>query len=351
MLGLITLGLMLVLIYGLVSLAVRGKVASTHAPKTQDSFSVCMILKDQHALSPLQLENNLKTISHYPKAEFLLMVQGLEAEIHAYEELQKRYPFLKILLVPNHPEVQSLSGWMMEELLKISKGDYLLMLHSQLDLDEHMIDSAVNECQQNNKAVFGLPQLKRDFFLTESIFALSPQLILASLKIPPRWQKNIHLFGLADFSTYFLLLSRKQLESMGALNLARQGIISPVVENLTEKNELKFMYGEKHLKRRLPLTRSVALFEVRRFWDRLISAKEKSSLILFILALLIWSFPWLVVLTHHYWALVGFFFLGIYRFFTKIIFQESWPNMLLHPMACVFWWYGLAQVLWAKRKA
>lgn len=349
MLGLITLGLMLVMIYGLVSLAVKGKVANTHAPKSNAKFSVCMILKDQHALTPLQLQHNLEIISRFPQADFLLMVQGVEAEVHAYEEMQKRFPALKVYMVPNHPPVASVSGWMMQELLKLAQGDYIILLHSQLDLDENMIESALNESIHNNKAVYGLAQIKRDFFLAESVFALTPQLLIASLKIPQKWKNSIRLSALTDFTNYFLLLSRTQLKSMGDLDLSSKGAISTLWQELSNKDELKFMYGERHLARRVPPTRSLIHFEVRQLWTRLLGAKDKTSLILFILALLIWSFPWMFAITHPYWALVGFFLLGIYRFFTKIVFQESWPNIILHPVACVFWWYGLAQVIWARR--
>lgn len=351
MLGLITLGLMVIMIYGLVSLAIRGKVASQQAPMTQSLVSICMILKDQHALSPLQLENNLKVISEFPQAEFLLMVQGLEAEVHAYEEMQKRFPALKVFMVPNHPSVTSVSGWMMQELLKMAKGEHILLLHSQLDLDASMINSAVNECEQNQKAIYGLAQTKRDFFLAESVFALTPQLLISSLKIPQKWKKNFRLFTLSDYTSYFLLLNRNQLTSLGQIDLSKSGAVSELCQKLSNEDLLRFMYGERHLTRRIPPTRNLIQFEVRQIWNRLLNAKDKTSLIIFILALLVWSFPWMFALTHPYWALVGFFLLGIYRFFTKIVFQESWPNVILHPLACLFWWYGLAQAIWARRSA
>lgn len=352
MLGLITLGLMLIMIYGLVSLAVKGKVASPHhVEKNPGTLSVCMILKDQHTLTPLQLENNLNTVASYPGAELLLMVQGLEAEVHAYEDMQKRYPMLKVFMVPNHPQVTSVSGWMMQELLKIAKGDYLLLLHSQLDLDLTMLESSVTEARQTRLAIYGLAQIKRDWFLSESVLALTPQLLISSLKIPKSWKKNIRLASLSDYTNYFLLITREQLKNMGSTELSLKGPISPLVEEFIQKDELKFMYGEKHLVRRVPVSRALLQFEVRQLWQRLISSQEKAPLIIFIAGLIVWSFPWMFVLTHPYWALVGFLLLGIYRFFTKIVFQESWPNIILHPAACVFWWYGLAQVLCARRKA
>ncbi len=349
MVGLIALALMIIMIYGLVSLAVRGKVAGPNAPKANSRFSICMILKDQHALSPLQLEHNLTIVSKYENAEFLLMVQGMEAEVHAYEEMQKRFPSLKVFMVPNHPVVASVSGWMMQELLKLAKGDYLILLHSQLDLDEGMINSAINECQNNAKAIYGLSQMKREFFLAESVFALTPQPIISSLKIPQKWKENIKLLNLTDFTSYFVLLSREQLNSMGNLDLSHSGAVSEICHQLANKDELRFMYGEKHLTRRIPSTRNLILFEIRQIWNRLINAKDKRSIVLFIVGLLVWSFPWMIAITHPYWALVGFFLLGIYRFFTKIVFQETWPNIILHPLACLFWWYGLAQALWARR--
>lgn len=351
MLGLITLGLMIIMIYGLVSLAVRGKVATTHAPAATGPLSICMILKDQHALTPLQLEHNLQVISKFEGAEFLLMVQGVEAEVHAYEEMQKRFPHLKVYMVPNHPQVASVSGWMMQELLHLAKGEHIILLHSQLDLDESMINSAVNENIQNNKAVYGLSQTKREFFLSESIFALTPQLLISSLKIPQKWKNSIRLSALSDFTSYFLLLSRKQLQSLGQIDLAATGVVSTLCQELSQRDELRLMYGERHLTRRIPPTRSLLVYEVRQQWGRLLLAKDKTALVLFIAALIVWSFPWMFAITHPYWALVGFFLMGVYRFFTKIVFQESWPNVILHPLACVFWWYGLAQALWARRSA
>ncbi|GEM_PF-6361644 len=351
MFGLITLGLILVMIYGLVSQAVKGKVANSSAGKVPGKLSICMILKDQHNLTPLQLENNLKVFSQLPDAEFLLMVQGIEAEVYAYEELQKRYPVLKVFMVPNHPQVSSVSGWMMQELLKLAKGDYLLLLQPQLDVNLEMINSAMSECAHEEMAVYGLAQVKREFFLAESVFALNPQLIISSLKLPLKWKKNIKLSSLSDFTNYFLLLNRKQLTELGPLDLTQTGPVSSLVDSLMNLQQLKLMYGERHLSRRVPQHRSLILFEIRQFWSRLLNSREKTPLILFSIALFVWSFPWLFAATHLYWALVGFALMGIYRFFTKIVFQESWPNLVLHPLACIFWWYGLAQVIWAKRKS
>src|SRR5690606_34676693 len=104
-----------------------------------------------------------------------------------------------------------------------------------------------------------------------------------------------------------------------------------------KKHVYHLAFGEKHLLRFYPENFKSVLYQVRDQWDDLWNRKDKSGFWLYLIVVSLWSLPVICFLTHPYWSIAGFFLLVLYRFFTKIVFQESWLTIFLHPLACVVW--------------
>ena len=104
-----------------------------------------------------------------------------------------------------------------------------------------------------------------------------------------------------------------------------------------DKQSYGLAFGEKHLKRHYPEDLGIHIQQLKIYWEELWSKGDRTGLWLFALALFIWSFPIVCFFTHPFWALAMIALLAIYRFFSKIVFQESLAATILHPFACVAW--------------
>jgi hypothetical protein len=77
--------------------------------------------------------------------------------------------------------------------------------------------------------------------------------------------------------------------------------------------------------------------ELKRYWEYLWTKEDKRGAALYLSILFIWSFPVFCFFTHPFWSLASIILLALYRFFSKIVFQESWGAIALHPFGVLFW--------------
>jgi hypothetical protein len=107
-------------------------------------------------------------------------------------------------------------------------------------------------------------------------------------------------------------------------------------------------FGEKLLLRYYSSDFKTLVFKMRDDWSVLWDKQDKTSFWLLIAATFLWSFPFLFLISHPLQSLASFFLLVLYRFFSKIIFQESWTAIALHPLACGVSLYSLGWFLYEK---
>ena len=104
-----------------------------------------------------------------------------------------------------------------------------------------------------------------------------------------------------------------------------------------ENKSYSIAFGEKHLLRYYPEDLREQIYHLKKFWEELWQNGERQGLIRYLTVLFIWSFPILCLFSHPFWSLGSLVLLLLYRFFTKIVFQESWTAVLLHPIATIVW--------------
>lgn len=96
-------------------------------------------------------------------------------------------------------------------------------------------------------------------------------------------------------------------------------------------------YGERHLRRYYPEDLKVQIFQMKTYWDELWSSGDRAGFWLYVACLFIWVFPVLFFFSHPFQAIGSFMLLVLYRFFSKIVFQESWRGIALHIFGAIVW--------------
>ncbi len=112
----------------------------------------------------------------------------------------------------------------------------------------------------------------------------------------------------------------------------------------------RLAFGEKQLIRYYNNDNRQLVAQLKERWSELWNRKDKMGFCLYVLILFLWSFPILCFFTHPFLSIASFFLLILFRFFTKIVFQESWAAVALHPFGCAVWLATFAWWLTDKTK-
>lgn len=345
MLGLLALGLTAIMIYTLVKNALLGKQLSKEDEFTGSIELIVPVLQN----SEFFLEEWPKTISAQLKVHIL--VDGHHPSLLAWQELKTQLPYLEIHNFPMRPTDADPAPWMIDQISSKISSQIVIIGDSDLIPTENAFLSIARSVTEKKRSYFVVPQTAKLNVLGEAISVLNPTLAFASFFGFKKWRRNV-THPLLSISQGWMSMS---LESFKALDFKSPRIVTwkeSISRQFEEQGKTYHLaFGEKQLIRNYPQDVKVLVHQLRDRWELLWNKKDKLGFWLYVVTLFLWSFPFVCFITHPFWAIASFFLLILYRFFSKIVFQESWRAILLHPVACLTWIGTLGWFAWDQVKA
>ena len=277
-----------------------------------------------------------------------ILIDGHHPAVNAWQELHGRLPFVELHSFLTRPLGREAIPWMIEQIAPKIKGDVVIIGDAELVPNATAFQSISHLVSEKQKAYFVLPQTAKTTMLGEAVAVINPTLALASVFGFRKIRRNIS-HPLVSISEGWMGMT---LSMFHAFDWSKVNIPSwkeALAKGWDLENKTYILaFGEKHLLRYYPEDLKIHAQGLMQYWDQLWSKGERTGFFLYIVALFIWSFPVFSIVTGHpFWALASIVLLVLYRFFTKIVFQESWRAALLHPVGCVVWlgsliWWGAA---------
>jgi hypothetical protein len=345
MLGFLTLGLTCVMIYTLVKNALVGtQLSSADTYAGHMDLIIPISSKAEFFLGPW-LENLPQISPLNGQVRIHILVDGHHSSVNTWQEIREKLPFLEIHSFTLIPAGREAVPWMIEQIAPQITADVVIIADPELVPNQHAFLSLGKLVAQKQKAYFVLPQTHRQNLLGEAIATVNPTLALASIYGFRKFRRNIShpIMSMAQGWMGMPLVMFREF------NWARVNI-SSWKEALAKGWDLEnksyiLAFGERHLLRHYPDSVVVQMTQLRSYWQELWMKGEKTALWLFLAVLFIWSFPVLCFFSHPFWSLGSILLLILFRFFTKIVFQESWGAMILHPLGAMVWiltffWWG-----------
>lgn len=349
MLGIVALGLTIVMIYTLVKNALVGTQLSSGDKFTGTVELIIPITTH----SEFYLEPWIKNLSQFnltsEKIRIHVLIDGHHPAVNAWQELHQKLPYVELHSFLLKPLGREAVPWMIEQIAPKIKSDVVIIGDAELVPSEHLFNSLGKLVLEKQKAYFVLPQTNKRTILGEAIAVINPTLALASIFGFRKFRKNVS-HPLVSISQGYMGMPLTTFQSFdwGKVNIPSWKEALAKGWDLEGKTYI-LAFGEKHLLRYYPEVLKVQLHQMGTYWNELWKKGERTGLILYLIVLLIWSFPILCFLTHPFWSLASILLLILYRFFTKIVFQESWKAMILHPFGCLVWiitffWWGMLEI-------
>lgn len=343
MLGLLVLGLTAIMIYTLVKNALLGKQISK-----DDTFTGTVeLIVPVSENSVFLLEDWQKSInaSHLLPGQLKihLLLDGVHPKLMAWQELLKSTPFIEAHSFPMRPSEVRPVTWMLEQISSKIGSQIVIIGDSELVPTEHVFLSISKAILEKNRNYFIVPQTAKTTLLGETIAVLNPTLAFTSFFGFKKWRRNFThpLLKISQGWMAMRLETFKELDFKTGKNFGWKEHVSRQWDE--QKKNYHLAFGEKHLIRYYPQDLKTHVLKLRNEWEVLAQSKDKVGFALYVVALFLWSFPVVCLMTHPFWAIASFFLLILYRFFSKIVFQESWTSIILHLLGCVVW---LGTLIW-----
>ncbi len=345
MFGLVALGLTVVMIYTLVKNALIGIQLSSN----DKYLGTVELIIPITAESEFYLEAWKANLSQLQTAgghvRIHILIDGHHPSVNDWQELNQTLSNVQIHSYLVRPNDRAAVPWMIEQVSSHIQGDVVIIGDSALVPTESAFTSIGRLITDKQKTYFVLPQTLKRNIVGEAIAAMNPTLALTSVFGFRKIRRN--------FSHPLLSLSEgwmaMPLGTFKEFNWSKVNIASwkeaMAKEWEVENKTYLLAFGEKHLLRYYPQDLREQVNKIKAYWPALWSRTDRTGMWLFVASLFIWSFPLFSIFTHPFWALASILLLCLYRFFTKIVFQESWRAIFLHPVACFVWigtlvWWG-----------
>jgi hypothetical protein len=336
MLGILALGLTFVMIYTLVKNALIGLQLS---PDEKYDANIELIVPFT-SYSVFFSEPWFKSLGQFrfsSQIKIHFLVEGHPSFSESLSELERKFPFVHIhhfLVLP--PDREPIP-WMFEQIKPKIVGDTIIIGDPEIVGTEQAFLSIGKLVSEKQKTYFFLPQTAKLNLPGEAISLINPTLALASVFGFRRIRKNFSnpLLSISDGWMCMPISRFKDFDWSKVFISSWKEALTKVWE--IENKTYLLAFGEKQLLRYYSSDLKIQINNLKNFWSHLWINGERSGFWLYIAALFIWSFPILCLMTHPFWSLASLLLLILYRFFTKIVFQESWMAMMLHPFACLVW--------------
>lgn len=337
MLGLVALGLTVLMIYTLVKNALIGIQLNA-----EDKFSGTMeLIIPISSRSEFYLEPWIKNLSSFNTLgghlRIHILIDGHHPAVNAWQELHQKLPYVELHSFLMRPLGREAIPWMIEQISPKIKGDIVVIGDAELVPTEHAFISLGHLVSKKQKAFFVLPQTNRQNVLGEAVASINPTLALASVFGFRRIRRNVS-HPLVSIAQGWMGMPLSTFHSFDFSKINIPSWKEALAKGWDMENKTYILaFGERHLLRYYPEDLKVQIYQMRTYWEELWLKGERTGLFLFLAVLLIWSCPIFFLPYHPIWAMICFLLLVLYRFFTKIVFQESWRAMILHPLACLIW--------------
>lgn len=337
MLGLLTLGLTSIMIYTLVKNALLGKQLSTDdqfngtieliipiTPKTDFFLEAWQNSVTTFKLSAGQLKVHVLIDGHHPS-------------LGSWQELRTKMPYLEIHSFPMRPTHMKPVPWMIEQISPRITAQVVIIGDAELVPTESAFLSIAKNVSEKDRSYFIVPQTAKFNVLGEAISVLNPTLAFASFFGFRKWRKNL-THPLLSISQGWMAMGLKTFKELEFKNIRVSSWKEAVSRQWdVQGKNFHLAFGEKHLIRFYPEDLKSLTYQLKGRWEDLWKKRDNAGFWLYLVALFLWSFPVICLLTHPFWAIASLLLLILYRFFSKIVFQESWISILLHPVGCLFW--------------
>jgi hypothetical protein len=335
MLGLIVIGLTIFMIFTLVKNALFAKQLSS-----DDTFSgsidlLIPISKDsEFFLEPWM--SSLHNLSN-SKINIHILLDHQNPLTDVWNELRERLPHVTLHTFENRPLGTRPVPWLLGQMTDKLTSDIVIVGDPELVPTEQAFLSVGKIIQEKNRPVYVIPQTAKISLIGEAIAILNPTLALISVYGFRRLRQNIS-YPLMSIAQGWMGMPR---DVFNRLDFGKS-IFTSWKEACSKKWDIEgtkyiLTFGEKHLQRYYPESATVHIHKMKSYWDELWNLEDKKGFTLFLVALFVWSFPVLFFFSHPFWAFASFILLAMYRFFSKIVFQESFGSLVLHPVGAMIW--------------
>lgn len=337
MLGLLAAGLTVVMIYTLVKNALVGTQLSS-----KDSYQGTLeLIIPITTRSEFYLEPWIKNLQNFHSLQghvkIHILIDGHHPAINAWQELHHKLPNVELHSFLMKPEGREGVPWMLEQIAPRITGDVVVIGDAELVPTETAFISLGRLVSDKQKAYFVLPQTIRQNVLGEAIAVVNPTLALASVFGFRKFRRNVS-HPLVSIAQGWMGMPLSMFKDFDWKKVNIPSWKEALAKGWDVENKTYILaFGEKHLLRHYPEEVKVQLLQLKTYWEELWLKGERTGLWLFLVVLLIWSFPVFFFLSHPFWSIGSFLLLIVYRLFTKIVFQESIPAMMLHPVGCAIW--------------
>jgi hypothetical protein len=337
MLGLLALGFTTFMIFTLVKNALLGRQLSS-----EDTFNGTIeLIIPINARSEFYLEAWQKTFEdfHFVTGQLKVhvLIDGHHPSLPIWNVIKEKLPYLELHSFPLRPVEREPIPWMLEQIAPEIQGQVVILGDAELVPNQHAFLSLGKLVTEKQKSYFVLPQTAKLNLLGEAVASLNPTLALASFFGFRKWRLNLShpLMGISQGWMAMTLATFKELDFKSTRFSSWKDITIRQWE--AHKRSYNLAFGEKHLKRHYPQEIRIQFNQMKNYWQWLWDRPQKAGFGLFLLALFLWSFPVLFMTSHPFWSLASILLLVAYRFFSKIVFQESWASIMFHPVACLIW--------------
>jgi hypothetical protein len=341
MTGLMPIGLILTMIYNLVNNALRGlQIKNGEFTGTIDYL---IPYYPHHHIPFEQWEQILQhSLDAKINVNFHFISAGHHEQTHNLENLQKKFSNIKVHVFMASQEDEILSTWMIENIRQHINAEIVFIADINLVPDESVLLNSSQNLKSGQSAQIIFPQTSKQNFIGDSLAQLSPGLCYISLFGRGQLRKNLsqHLIGLTQLC---ICMTKTQFQDLPWNKFSAVTWKEAILNTWNLQNtHFNVAFGEKHLKTYYPNLFKQHFVYMRTTWKKYWNHNNRIGLIIFIFIHLAWSLPLLSFLTHPFWALGSLLLIMMYRLFTKIIFQESWISVILHPFSSICWLVAFA---------
>lgn len=340
MLGLLVIGLTLFMIYTLVKNALFGKqiTNSDHFTGTID-----LILPIEQG-TRFYREEWSRALTHLRGVNLKIhvLIDGHHPEIESWRAITQMTGLAEVNSFLTRPVDIEAVPWMIQQIYPRLTGDVVIVGDPELVPTEVTFSSLARIVKDKERVYITLPQTAKKNILGEAISLLSPTLAFASFYGFKKFRRTLsHPF--LSISEAWLAMPREVFTKIQLNTLKDHSWKVSFMTALENAGVHVFIaFGEKHLIRQYPEFFEDYLRAMRDEWGALWASNRKSFWF-FVGVMFVWSFPVICLMTHPIWAMVSISLLLLYRFFSKIVFQESWIAVFLHPVASLAW---LTTLVW-----
>lgn len=349
MLGLFVFSITLVMIFTLVKNALTGKQLSSS--DTYDG-SIELIIPIT-SRSEFYLEPWMKSLEAFQKLpgnlKIHILIDGHHPAVTAWQELHHKLPYVELHSYLNRPKGTNPTTWMVEQISSKITGSVVIIGDAELVPTEYAFSAVGKYVSLKNRSYFVLPQTAKSNIFGEAIALINPTLALVSVFGFKKFRKNLShpLMSIAQGWMGMPLATFKQIDFNNIEVVSWKHALAREWDQSGTDYSLAF--GERHLRRYYPEDLKVQIRQLKTYWEELWASGDRTGFWLYLTALFIWSFPVIFFASHPFWSIGSLFLLTLYRFFSKIVFQESWGGIFLHPFGCLVWigtfvWWALTGV-------